>query len=86
MTLASAPVQPRIDCGDWTAELESLNGFSWRDLDSLGQYIANNGTLSTMDGALTSPEMNSDQGTGGIDDLTAGFWYDNLWSGNNIIF
>lgn len=86
VTLASAPVQPRIDCGDWTAELESLNGFSWRDLDSLGQYIANNGTLSTMDGALTSPEMNSDQGTGGIDDLTAGFWYDNLWSGNNIIF
>ncbi|KAH7127357.1 fungal-specific transcription factor [Dactylonectria macrodidyma] len=84
-TAASALVQPRIDCGDWAAELESLNGFSWRDLDSLGQYIANNAALSSVDGGLTSPEFNSEQGAG-MDALATGFWYDNLWSGNNIIF
>lgn len=72
--------------GEKTLELDPLNGFSWRDLDSLGQYIANNSTLSMTDGMLTSPEFDWEHSSSGLDDLAMRPQFDNVWSGHDIIF
>lgn len=72
--------------GDKGIELDPLNGFSWRDLDSLGQYIANNTTLSMADGMLTSPEFDWEHGSAGLDDLAVRPQFDMVWSGHDIIF
>ncbi|EQL04221.1 C6 transcription factor [Ophiocordyceps sinensis CO18] len=70
-----------VPSGEKAIEMDPLNGFSWRDLDSLGQYIVNNSTLSVADGMLTSPEFDS----AGLDDL-ARPQLDAMWSGHDIIF
>jgi len=72
--------------GDKALELDPLNGFSWRDLDSLGQYIASNSALSMADGMLTGPEFDWEHGSSGLDDLAMRPQFDNVWSGHDIIF
>ncbi|PHH92623.1 hypothetical protein CDD83_6550 [Cordyceps sp. RAO-2017] len=72
--------------GDKAMELDPLNGFSWRDLDSLGQYIANNSTLSIADGMLTSPEFDWEHSSTGLDDLAMRPQFDTVWTGHDIIF
>lgn len=60
-----------------------LSGFSWRDLDALGQFITND--LSVTDSMLASPSFNSDQTGPGLDPGT-NEWYDLLWSGTDVVF
>jgi hypothetical protein len=60
-----------------------LSGFSWRDLDALGQFITND--LSVTDSMLASPSFNSDQTAPGLDPGT-NEWYDLLWSGTDVVF
>ncbi|POR37074.1 Uncharacterized protein TPAR_02721 [Tolypocladium paradoxum] len=82
-----AAIRPEdVPGGEKALELDPLNGFSWRDLDSLGQYIANNSTLSMTDGMLTSPEFDWEHSSSGLDDLAMRPQFDNLWSGHDIIF
>lgn len=40
-----------------TVGFDPLHGFSWRDLDSLGQFIINDALLNAPDGSLVTPEM-----------------------------
>ncbi|KAJ6441202.1 C6 transcription factor [Purpureocillium lavendulum] len=80
-------MRPEDVPGDKALELDPLNGFSWRDLDSLGQYIASNSTLSMTDGMLTSPEfVDWEHSSSGLDDLAMRPQFDNVWSGHDIIF
>lgn len=65
--------------------LDALNGFSWRDLDSLGQYISNDVSYTT-DGVLTTPEFDSEHGANPIDAMPMDFAYQSMWSGGDIIF
>ncbi|KND87471.1 hypothetical protein TOPH_07877 [Tolypocladium ophioglossoides CBS 100239] len=82
-----ATIRPEdVPGGEKPLQLDPLNGFSWRDLDSLGQYIANNSTLSMTDGMLTSPEFDWEHSSSGLDDLAMRPQFDNLWSGHDIIF
>ncbi|RCI12208.1 hypothetical protein L249_0159 [Ophiocordyceps polyrhachis-furcata BCC 54312] len=68
-------------------ELDPLNGFSWRDLDSLGQYIASNSTMAAMgDGMLTSAEFDWEHSSAGLDDLAMRPQNEAVWSGHDIIF
>ncbi|KAM3520623.1 hypothetical protein NHJ13051_006742 [Beauveria bassiana] len=67
-------------------ELDALNGFSWRDLDSLGQYISNDASIHTTDGVLTTPEFDSEHGANPVEGLPVDFGYQNMWSGGDIIF
>lgn len=66
-------------------ELDALNGFSWRDLDSLGQYISNDASVYT-DGVLTTPEFDSEHGASSIEGFPMDFSYQNPWNGGDIIF
>lgn len=66
--------------------LDALNGFSWRDLDSLGQYISNDASIHTTDGVLTTPDFESEHSTNAVDALPVDFAYQNMWSGGDIIF
>lgn len=72
--------------GDKTLDLDPLNGFSWRDLDSLGQYIASNSAASGVDGMLTSPDFDWEHNSAVLDDMTTGPQFDTMWSGHDIIF
>jgi hypothetical protein len=60
-----------------------LSGFSWRDLDALGNFITND--LSVTDSMLASPSFNSDQTAPGLDP-GSNEWYDLLWSGADVVF
>jgi hypothetical protein len=64
---------------------DPLNGFSWKDLDSIGHFITNDASASVTDGVLTTPELVSEQGATGTTDLAADFW-DNVWDENDLIF
>ncbi len=64
------------------AGLDSLNGFSWRDLDAVGQFITND--ASNSDSMLESPNFGSEQANPGLEFTTE--WYDSLWSGNDVVF
>ncbi|KAI8677607.1 C6 transcription factor [Fusarium sp. Ph1] len=64
---------------------DPLNGFSWKDLDSIGHFITNDASASVTDGVLTTPELVSEQGAAGTTDLAADFW-DNVWDENDLIF
>ncbi|OAA69681.1 aminopeptidase 2 [Cordyceps fumosorosea ARSEF 2679] len=61
-------------------ELDALNGFSWRDLDSLGQYISNDASIAN-DGVLTTPEFDSEHSANPVEGLPVDFAYQNMWSG-----
>ncbi|KAM5344906.1 hypothetical protein ACJ41O_010768 [Fusarium nematophilum] len=65
--------------------LDPMNSFSWKDLDSLGQFISGDGISLSNDGFITTPELDSVQGIEG-DGLGAGVWYPSFSSGNDIIF
>ncbi|KAH6657650.1 fungal-specific transcription factor [Truncatella angustata] len=67
-------------------DLDQLNGFSWWDLDSLGQFIANDQTANFTDGVMSTPDMESENSVSGIESSTAGLWYSNLWDGSDVIF
>lgn len=54
----------------------SLNSFSWRDLDSLGQFIENDILTGTTDGVLTTPEFIQERSSVVRDNLPVGFWND----------
>lgn len=60
-----------------------LSGFSWRDLDALGNFITND--LNVTDSMLASPSFYSDQTTAGLDP-GSNEWYDLLWSGADVVF
>lgn len=66
--------------------MDALNGFSWRDLDSLGQYISNDASIHTTDGVLTTPDFDSEQSTTAVDALPVDFAYQSMWNGGDIIF
>ena len=74
------------DNGMMGVELDALNGFSWRDLDSLGQYISNEASIYTTDGVLTTPEFDSEHGASSIEGFPVDFSYQNHWNGGDIIF
>ena len=60
-----------------------LSGFSWRDLDSLGNFITND--MNVTDSMLASPSFNSDHTAPGLDP-GSNEWYDLLWSGTDVVF
>ncbi|KJR88116.1 C6 transcription factor [Sporothrix schenckii 1099-18] len=63
--------------------LDPLKGFSWRDLDGLGQFIGND--MNFLDLTLATPMTDSDHGAAAVDTVTDA-WQDILWSGNDVIF
>ena len=69
------------------AGVDPLNGFSWRDLDSLGQYIANNTTMNMMtDGTMTGTDYDWEHSSGGLDDLTMQPQFETMWNSNDLVF
>lgn len=85
-TNISNMTQHNTDSNMMGVELDALNGFSWRDLDSLGQYISNEASIYTTDGVLTTSDFDSDQGANPMDALPVDFSYQNNWNGGDIIF
>lgn len=82
----TAPSQTVVDPAlQWrgTGDLDPLNGFSWRDLDALGQFITSD--LAVTDSMLASPSFNTEQTANGLDS-GPGEWADLSWSGNDIVF
>lgn len=67
-------------------QLDALNGFSWRDLDSLGQYISNEASMYAPDGVLTTSDFDSEHGNSSIEGMPVDFAYQNAWQGGDIIF
>ncbi|KAG5972934.1 hypothetical protein E4U55_000691 [Claviceps digitariae] len=70
-------------------EMDPLSGFSWRDLDSLGQFIVNNTSMNSMtDGMLgAAADFDWDQhGSAGLDELAVRPQFDTMWAGHDIIF
>lgn len=68
-----------------STEMDALNGFSWRDLDSLGQYISNDASIHTTDGVLTTPEFDSEHSSAAVDAVAVDFAYP-MWSNGDLIF
>lgn len=70
-------------------QLDALNGFSWRDLDSLGQYISNDASMYAPDGVLTTSDFDSEHGTSSMEGMPVDFNYppaQTAWQGGDIIF
>ena len=68
---------------DMQVGLDTLNGFSWRDLDALGQFITND--ASNSESMLESPNFDgSEHANAGLEFTTE--WYDGLWSGTDVVF
>lgn len=70
-----------------------MSGFSWRDLDSLGQFIVNNTPMNMADGMLGTAgadfdwdQHGSGSGSGGLDELAVRPQFDTMWAGHDIIF
>ncbi|TWU77753.1 hypothetical protein ED733_008599 [Metarhizium rileyi] len=78
-TLPSATSKPTMD-------MDPLSGFSWRDLDSLGQFIASSTTMNVSDGMLTGADFDWEHSSGGLDDLAMRPQFDTMWAGHDIIF
>lgn len=72
--------------GKATMDMDPLSGFSWRDLDSLGQFIASNSTMSMADGMLAGADFDWEHSSGGLDDLVVQPQFDTRWAGHDIIF
>lgn len=70
--------------GNAADDLSQMNGFSWWDLDSLGQFIGTDDSPATLlDGALSGPEVDLDYGTGGLEGSSGGLWSADLWNGSD---
>ncbi|KAK2591362.1 hypothetical protein QQS21_010938 [Conoideocrella luteorostrata] len=67
-------------------DMDPLSGFSWRDLDSLGQFIVSNTTMNVTDGMLGGTDFDWEHSSGGLDDLAMRPQFDTMWSGHDIIF
>lgn len=67
-------------------DLDQLNGFSWWDLDSLGQFIANDQTTGITEGVFSTPDLESETGVSGFENSSEGIWYGNLWNGTDVLF
>lgn len=67
-------------------DMDPLSGFSWRDLDSLGQFIAHNTTMSMTDGMMGAADFDWEHSSGGLDDLAMRPQFDTMWAGHDIIF
>lgn len=67
-------------------DLNQLNGFSWWDLNSLGQFIANDQTTKMAEGVLSTPDIDSEAGMSGFDNAPESMWYGNLVSIFDAIF
>lgn len=72
--------------GSRPIDMDPLSGFSWRDLDSLGQFIASNTAMNMTDGMLTGTDFDWDHSSGGLDDLTMRPQFDTMWAGHDIVF
>ncbi|KAL7929181.1 hypothetical protein V8C35DRAFT_200292 [Trichoderma chlorosporum] len=72
--------------GKATMDMDPLSGFSWRDLDSLGQFIASNSTMNMADGMLAGADFDWEHSSGGLDDLIVQPQFDTRWAGHDIIF
>lgn len=73
------PLERRTDV---TTDLDSLNGFSWRDLSAVGNYIAN--VTSTTDINGMSNGINHD--FDGVDNNFINDWHDPSWLADDIVF
>ncbi|KIH92438.1 hypothetical protein SPBR_02342 [Sporothrix brasiliensis 5110] len=82
-TNANAGVPPDYGRPPPAELLDPLKGFSWRDLDGLGQFIGKDMTF--LDITLATPMSDSDHGAAAVDTVTDA-WQDILWSGNDVIF
>lgn len=69
--------------GNQNTDIDPLRGFSWRDLDGLGQFIGD--SFSHGDMTFTTPLSDSDQGAAGLD-VATDVWQDIFWSGNDVVF
>ncbi|OAA56242.1 fungal specific transcription factor domain-containing protein [Niveomyces insectorum RCEF 264] len=65
------------------SEVNPLTGFSWRDLDGLGQFIGNNTNFIGIN--FATPVSDSDQGMTGLDAVPDA-WQDAFWPGNDVVF
>lgn len=72
--------------GKVAVDMDPLSGFSWRDLDSLGQFIASNSTMGMADGMLAGADFDWEHSSGGLDDLAVQPQFDTRWAGHDIIF
>ncbi|KAG6021923.1 hypothetical protein E4U41_002362 [Claviceps citrina] len=87
-TATMAATKPAVD-------MDPLSGFSWRDLDSLGQFIASNSAMGTApDGGMLAAAAEFDwdhhggpPGSGvGMEDVAVRRQFDPMWAGHDIIF
>ncbi|KAK6444253.1 hypothetical protein FP744_10000501 [Trichoderma asperellum] len=77
---------PLLHTGKGAMDMDPLSGFSWRDLDSLGQFIAGNSTMAMADGMLAGGDYDWEHSSGGLDDLVVQPQFDTRWAGHDIIF
>lgn len=78
-TTSKRPAERRTDA---TTDLDSLNGFSWRDLSAVGNYIAN--VTSTTDFNGMTSGINHD--FSGVDSNFINDWHDSSWLADDIVF
>lgn len=64
--------------------LDPLNGFSWRDLGAVGQFITNES--ATVDEGVFRTNHDEVEPDLGILDVFSTEWYDQVWSENGIVF
>lgn len=77
---------PLPTVGKAAMDIDPLSGFSWRDLDSLGHFIASNSTMNMMDGMLGGADFDWEHSPGGLDDFVVQPQFDTRFAGHDIIF
>lgn len=66
--------------------LDPLSSFSWKNLDSLGQFITCDLVTLPTDGMITTPELDSVPDMAGVPSLDTGEWYNGFPTASDVIF
>lgn len=83
----SGPVDPTlIAAEDMNIDFNPLNGFSWRDLDSVGQLIVPTDSDYSDSLMFPDPGFNLAAVTSSSMDAMTDDVYDQLWTGNGAVF
>lgn len=69
---------------DASTSFSLLDQFSWRDLDSVGQFIVGDGGLS--DSTFATPEFGADWGVPSGNFADGGYWIDPMLYGTDLVF
>ncbi|KPM46114.1 hypothetical protein AK830_g405 [Neonectria ditissima] len=66
--------------------LDPLNSFSWKNLDSLGQFITCDLVTLPTDGMITTPELDSVPDLTGVPGMDTRGWYNGFPNASDVIF